>query len=119
MSESGVRDTVLMLSGDLMFSSRVKSAAERSGKQFRMSGKLPSDDVESIEFVIVDLSTRSGLLPDIVAQCSQQCPEAKLIAYGPHVHVDKLHSARQAGIPSVLTNGQFDAALGTLFESSL
>lgn len=117
MSETPSRDTVLMLSGDLMFSSRVKSAAQRSGRQFRMSGRLPEEGAGSIEFVILDLSTRSGLVPDIVQQCQQHCPDARLIAYGPHVHVDKLRSAREAGISPVLTNGQFDASLATIFDS--
>ncbi|MEE2935650.1 MAG: histidine kinase [Planctomycetota bacterium] len=116
MSESKAQDMVLMLSGDLMFSSRVKSAAERFGKRFRISGRLPDDDVESIDYVIVDLSTRSGLLPEIVEQCAERCPDAHLLAYGPHVHVDRLKAARDAGISPVLTNGQFDAALATLFQ---
>ena len=116
MSEANPQATVLMLSGDLMFCSRVKSAAERFGKRFRISGRLPDDDVESIDFVIVDLSTRSGLIPEIVGQCAERCPDARLLAYGPHVHVDRLKAAREAGISPVLTNGQFDASLSTLFQ---
>jgi hypothetical protein len=105
-----------MLSGDLMFSSRVKSAVERAGKQFQLSGALPQAASEAVEFVIVDLSTRGGALPNIAEQCAQLCPRAKLIAYGPHVQVDKLEAARQAGIPTVMTNGQFDRSLGSLFD---
>jgi len=106
---------VLMLSGDLMFASRVKSAAERAGKEFQLSGSIPDGVLESIRLVIVDLSTRSGLLPDITTQCTERCPNARLIAYGPHVQVDKLSAARQAGIETVLTNGQFDRGLSSLF----
>ncbi|MDG2221153.1 MAG: histidine kinase [Rubripirellula sp.] len=116
MSDSNPQNMVLMLSGDLMFSSRVKSAAERFGKRFRICGRLPDDDVESIDYVIVDLSTRSGLVPEIVEQCAQRCPDASLLAYGPHVHVAKLKAARDAGISPVFTNGQFDSALATLFQ---
>ncbi|TWU60476.1 hypothetical protein Poly51_07520 [Rubripirellula tenax] len=107
---------VLMLSGDLVFGSRVKSAAERAGWGFGLGGRLPDGDLNDVRYVIVDLSTRSGIVGTIVGECSQRCPNAKLIAYGPHVQVPKLKAARDAGIESVITNGQFDAMLSTLFD---
>jgi len=125
MSETSQTDTpdtrsstasVVMLSGDLMFASRVKAAAERAGLAFRISGKLPDDNTESIRFVVLDLSTRSGLTAEIADHCANRCPQAKLIAYGPHVQVGKLNAARQAGIATVMTNGQFDSQLSRLFE---
>jgi hypothetical protein len=109
--------SVVMLSGDLMFASRVKSAAEHAGLTFRIGGSLPEDENDAIRFVVLDLSTRSGLTSAIAGQCSERCAQAKLIAYGPHVHVDRLKAARAAGIETVLTNGQFDAALPQLFSS--
>lgn len=122
---SGISDTVddstgsvVMLSGDLIFSSRVKTAAERAGLQFRVAGKLPDDNTDAIRFVVLDLSTRSKLIDEIVAQCNERCPQAKLIAYGPHVQIAKLGNARAAGITMVMTNGQFDSQLPRLFSSS-
>ncbi len=106
---------VVMLSGDLMFASRVKSAAQRAGIAFQLCGSLPPGDLTSVAFVIVDLSTRSGVLPEIADQCADRCPDAKLIAYGPHVQVDRLEAARQAGIEMVMTNGQFDRQMSNLF----
>ena len=110
--ESGI---VVFLSGDLMFASRVKAAAESAGYTFHFGGSLPAEQAESIRFVILDLATRSGLTSTIVGQCADRCPDAKLIAYGPHVQVPKLTAARAAGIPIVLTRGQFDSQLSTLF----
>ena len=110
-------DSVVMLSGDLMFASRVKAAVERAGLEFRIGGNLPDDQTGSIRFVVLDLSTRSGLTSEIVAQCTERCPQAKLIAYGPHVHVARLDAARKSGIATVMTNGQFDSQLSRLFES--
>ncbi len=107
---------VLMLSGDLMFSSRVKSAVQQAGKQFQLSGSLPETKSDAIEFVIVDLSTRSGVLAEIAQHCAERCPRAKVIAYGPHVQVDKLEAARQAGIETVMTNGQFNREISNLFH---
>jgi hypothetical protein len=110
--------SVVMLSGDLMFASRVKAAAERAGFDFRIGGALPADNTDAIRFVVLDLSTRSGLTAEIAGQCAERCAQAKLIAYGPHVHVERLKAARQAGIATVLTNGQFDAGLSQLFTST-
>ena len=114
MSDTSTGD-VVFLSGDLMFASRVKAAAQAAGLGFRFGGSLPTDTTESIRFVILDLATRSGLTSDIVGQCEQHCPDAKLIAFGPHVQTSKLAAAKEAGIPVVVTRGQFDSKLSSLF----
>ncbi len=112
-SDSG--GSVVMLSGDLMFASRVRSAATQAGLEFLFGGQLPDGDLDSVRYVVLDLSTRSSLAGSIAGQCAERCPEAKLIAYGPHVHVDRLDAARQGGIETVMTNGQFNSQLGGLF----
>lgn len=106
---------IVMLSGDLTFGSKVKSAAERAGWKFAFGGKMPDGDLSDVRIVVVDLSTRGGIVESVPAMCSERCPDAKLMAYGPHVQVDKLKKARDAGIETVITNGQFDAMLGSLF----
>ncbi len=108
-------ETVVFLSGDLIFASRVKAAAQRSGLSFRLSGSLTRDESDQVAYVILDLSTRSTLTPDIVSQCAQRCPDARLIAYGPHVQTGRLAAAKEAGIPVVMTRGQFDSKLATMF----
>lgn len=115
MNEPSDTGVVVFLSGDLMFASRVKAAAESAGLVFQFSGNLPEENTDSIRFVVLDLATRSGLTAEIVGQCEQRCPQAELIAYGPHVQVAKLTAAKEAGIPIVLTRGQFDQRLPTLF----
>ncbi|MFK8111371.1 MAG: histidine kinase [Rubripirellula sp.] len=117
-SSNGDAGSVVMLSGDLMFASRVKSVVQRAGLEFRFGGQLPEDEMDSVRFVVLDLSTRSGLTSTIVPLCSERCPQAKLIAFGPHVHVDRLAEARDAGFPMVLTNGQFDSQMVHLFDDA-
>jgi hypothetical protein len=114
MSETESK-TVAMLTGDLLFASKVKSAAQAGGWTFYMGGNLPTQNTNAIRIVILDLSTRSGLVEKIMDQSQAVCPDARVIAYGPHVHVDKLKAAREAGIPTVLTNGQLDAGVAELF----
>ena len=98
---------VVFLSGDLMFASRVRGAAEAHDWDFQFSASLP-EDCEDVGCVILDLATRSGLTDSIVSDCQNRCPEAKLIAFGPHVHTERLDAARRAGISTVMTRGQFD-----------
>ncbi len=112
---SETRGMVAMLSGDLLFASKVKSSAESAGWTFYMGGNLPTENASLIRVVILDLSTRNGLTPQVTELCQAACPQARLIAYGPHVQVEKLKAARQAGIETVLTNGQLDAGLSGLF----
>ncbi len=107
--------SVVFLSGDLMFASRIKAAAQSAGLEFRFAGSLPDDDMDAIRFVVLDLATRSGLTATIGSWHAEHCPKAKLIAYGPHVQTAKLTAASEAGIPTVLTRGQFDSKLSTLF----
>ena len=99
-----------------MFASRIRGAAENAGLQFKLSGNLPDTDTDAIQFVIIDLASRSGVLPGIVDEVASKCPQAKLIAYGPHVQIARLKLAREAGVPTVLTRGQFDASLTNLFS---
>ncbi len=107
---------VVFLSKDLIFSSRVKGAAERSDLAFHCGGRLPDTDAEAIRFVILDLSTQSELSAELMARCSDHCPQATVIAYAPHVQTGKIAAAREAGIPVVMTRGQFDSKLSTLFD---
>ncbi|MDV6031024.1 MAG: histidine kinase [Phycisphaera sp. RhM] len=96
-----------------MFASRVRAAAEAEGLEFQLAASLP--DRGDIRYVIVDLATRSGAVEGLMERCGQVCPDAKVLAYGPHVQVARLDKAKQAGIPVVVTRGQFDRSLGTLF----
>ena len=78
--DGGSAGSVVMLSGDLLFSSRVKMAAQRAGLQFRVAGNLPEDDTEFIRFVVLDLSTRSKLTDQLcgpvqraLSRCETDC----------------------------------------------
>ena len=117
MSDAQQPECVAFLSGDLMFASRVKAAAENAGLTFWLGGALPdAGDTPPVAYVILDLATRASLTSEIAQQCEQRFPAARLIAYGPHVQIAKLKAARQAGIGTVLTRSQFDSVLGSIFR---
>ncbi len=107
---------VWFFSGDLLFTSRVQSAAQRAGRPFSLLGKWPETWTTDPAWIIVDLATRSGASTEIAQQAVAKIPGAMTIAYGPHVQPARLSKARQDGFASVLTRGQFDAALPTLFN---
>ena len=106
---------VVMLSGDLMFASRVRSVAERSAVGFAFGGNLPDGPLDDVHTVILDLGTRGGLASSLKAICDERCPNARVIAFGPHVQADKMQRAKDSGIEIVMTNGQFDRSMHQLF----
>ncbi len=110
---------VLFFSNDLMFASRVKGAAERADLTFRMVPAIAKADFQKVEFVILDLATKAALAADLVVACNDNCFEGQLIAFGPHVQTAILAQARAAGIERVLTRGQFDSGLATLFQTNV
>lgn len=114
MSEQPV-DVVWFFSGDLMFASRVQGAAQQAGLAFAILGNWPEDDRPSPAWVIVDLATRGKAASEIQRRAAL-VGGVRTIAYGPHVMPDKLAEARRQGFDTVMTRGQFDAALPTLFR---
>jgi DNA-binding NarL/FixJ family response regulator len=112
---------VWYLTADLMFSSRVVAQAERAGHAVMMIAspallvdrlKLAASDPPGL--VIIDLTAPGINVAEVVPQIRAAAPEAKMIAYGPHVHNDLLAAAQAAGCDAVMSNGQFNNSLASL-----
>lgn len=114
----GLPTAVWFFSGDLLFASRVRAAAERAGIPFALLGRWPDSHEVAPRWVIIDLATRAGASAEIRRLAGETFPDAITIAYGPHVQAQRLHQARAAGFHHVLTRGQFDAALPDLFSAT-
>ena len=108
--------TVVFVSGDLVFASRVRAAAESAGFAFVFGGNIPNA-LDEVRFVIIDLGTMSKKVEAIWSTCQEQYPGTEVIAYGPHVQEANLQAAKDAGIQHVLTRGQFNHQLPTLFNN--
>jgi len=117
-TNSDTASAVWFFSGDLLFASRIRSAAERAGVPFALLGRWPDDAPSVPRWIIVDLSTRAGAAAEIRRLASETFPTAQTIAYGPHVQAQRLSQARQAGFDKVLTRGQFDASLPDIFTAT-
>jgi DNA-binding NarL/FixJ family response regulator len=82
---------------DLMDRSKIQSAVP--GATFvREPGAATGADV-----VIVDLAR----FADVVTAIRDQAPDARIVAFGPHVDDELLQRARDAGVDSVLPRSQF------------
>ncbi len=109
---------VWFFSGDLMFASRVQGAAQRVGLDFALMSRWPEAADRSPALIIVDLSTKSAASTEICQWAKTQFPLVRCLAYGPHVQPARLAKARQDGFTTVLTRGQFDALLPSLFDAA-
>ena len=111
---------VCLLSTDLMFGSTVSGFANAAGASFlnpASTGALPSGAEENSErLVLIDLETPGlniAALPEIL---DTQTLESA-IAYGPHVHTERLALAERVGIGTVMSRGQFHNRVGALIAA--
>jgi hypothetical protein len=68
------------------------------------------------DIVILDLSTQIDLYGIVEAAKKPATEAARIIAFGPHVHVERLAAARAAGCDEVVSRGQFFARLDAILQ---
>lgn len=103
--------SVLFLTTDLMFSSRVQGAAKALDVPLEMVANpaaLPNKLTADCRLVILDLTLDNLNLPAAVSAVRSAAPSAHVVAYGPHVDQALLADATDAGCSQVLSRGQFD-----------
>jgi CheY-like chemotaxis protein len=115
--------SVLFLSTDLMFSSRVGGAATRANVSLQTAASINvaqaygAADTDVPRLVILDLSTAGmDVAANVAAWRSLENPP-RIIAYAPHVHEAKLAAARAAQCDAVYTKGQFDSQLDAILAA--
>lgn len=107
----------LLISTDLMATSKADGAAARTGVTLRSiapNGAVELARAESPRLVILDLTASIADIAQLVTDLREAAPEARIIAFGPHVHEVKLQAAQDAGCDQVLTRGQFHKQLDQL-----
>ncbi len=109
--------SILFLTGDLVFSSRVAGAAARAGLTLKSGATHAAilalaTAAKSDFIVLLDLNAPGVEPADVVPQLrAMPAPPRAIIAYGPHVQEDRLAAAKVAGCDEVLTRGQFNATM--------
>jgi DNA-binding response OmpR family regulator len=113
--------TVVLLSNDLTVLSRVEGAAARLGYAVQSasgeSQAIELSKAEDANTVIIDLSTPSIDLASLVNHLeSKDGSVTRVVAFGPHVHEQRLAAARDAGCDVVVSRGQFFSQLEAILK---
>jgi DNA-binding NarL/FixJ family response regulator len=111
---------LLAVVDDLLFSSKIRAAAERAGESvsFTRTHEDVVAQVKAIQpgLVIFDLDRDS--LDPVAAIREIRSREAehrtRLVAFARHTSIDRIEAARQAGIDLVLARSAFFSALGEI-----
>lgn len=99
---------ILLLSDDLIFSSKISATACAHGLALKTV-----KSVESFEGLAGELKPSAIILDldhsafDVAELISRLSPRPRVIAYGSHVNRDRLNSARHAGCDFVLPRSKF------------
>jgi DNA-binding NarL/FixJ family response regulator len=107
---------ILLITSDLGCMSSVTGAAKRTGAELRTALGASSIDDKLAEtapaLVIVDLSM-PGLKPaELIPSLRARLPDdARILAFGSHVHTALLAAAREAGCDVVVSRGEFHARM--------
>lgn len=115
----------LLLTTDLGCSSKVTGAAARNSAlavetAMTVARLLEKAAAGDYPLVLLDLNS-AGVDPrEIVPKLKALAhPPRAIVAFGPHVHEDKLQAAADAGCDAVLTRGQFFAQVDQILAEYL
>lgn len=111
---------------DLIFATKVRSTCDALGavsrparnremllkRLDRVEDGKPNDPVS---LVLVDLDIGEDAL-GLITAAREHSPDLPVIAWGPHVAVDLLQAAGQAGASQVMARGAFTAQLPQIIE---
>lgn len=107
--------SAIFLTTDLIFASRVQSAAKSAEIDLRIVGSptalLEQARLQATDLVILDLTAGSCDPQELVPQLRELEQVPQILAYAPHVMEARLAAARQAGCDQVLTRGQFNSRI--------
>jgi CheY-like chemotaxis protein len=99
----------------------VEGAATRLGQTVRSASSesqvFEFCEAEDANTLIVDLSMPSLDLAGLVSRLNPNKNSGKrIVAFGPHVHEQRLAAAREAGCDLVVSRGQFFSQLETILK---
>jgi CheY-like chemotaxis protein len=102
----------LLLSDDMMFSSRITGTARDLGLSIRSARAMDALKTlvqnEQPACVIVDLANPGLVIGELSGWLAETCsPAPRIIAYGSHVDTETLKRAREAGCDLVLPRSKF------------
>lgn len=102
--------SVLFLSSDLMFSSRVLGAAKQLGVDLQLVPNptdLSTRLTSGCKLLMIDLAQPQLDVSVAITALRQAAPGAKSVAFGSHVDTASLAAAKDAGCDVVMSRSQF------------
>ena len=112
--------SLLLLSTDLMATSKVSAAAKLAGvvmTSISPAKAMADSDLSSTDMIAIDLTAPISDISGLVEALREKNPSAKIIAFGPHVHEAKLEAATQAGCDQVMPRGAFHKQIDAILAS--
>src|SRR5262245_56021963 len=102
----------LLLSDDLIFTSRVMGTARALGLTIKAAKTVEALEAlarqQAPSCVVLDLGNPGLDVPELIARLRAACPQMpRLVAYGSHVDAAGLKAARAAGCDLVLPRSAF------------
>ncbi|MCA9267834.1 MAG: hypothetical protein KDA41_05160 [Planctomycetales bacterium] len=111
---------VVLITSDLMIPSALAGAARASGTVVRNAGGVEAACTLAaegdIDAFLLDLAAVGADVTASVARLRACSGSPRVVAFGPHVHAEKLAAARAAGCDAVLTRGQFHAQMESVLQ---
>ncbi|MGE3819623.1 MAG: response regulator [Isosphaeraceae bacterium] len=119
----GAKPSGLLLSRDLIFTSKITGTARSLGYRVVVAGDvaLASAMIERDRprAVFVDLTAGDLVgVPALLAYRQAAGPDATFVAFGPHVDVSALENARSTGCQVVLPRSKFSAELPEVIRAA-
>jgi DNA-binding NarL/FixJ family response regulator len=117
------KPTGLLLSRDLIFTSKVAGTAKALGYHVAVAGSAEAATslIEQTrpKVVFVDLAAGDFVGPGALSDYKRRAPaETTFIAFGSHVDTESLTAAREAGCDLVLPRSRFTAELPDIIRRS-
>lgn len=104
--------SILLITSDLMVSSRIAGAAAGIPATVASVGPAAEPGGGPFDVIVVDLEAGRRSAADLVGRARQivatqaELRPARIVAFGPHVAVDRLAEAMAAGADLVVTRGE-------------
>jgi DNA-binding NarL/FixJ family response regulator len=111
--------SVILVTADLMVVSRVQDAVRRAGSATVVVSSETAAmecDAAQARAVVIDLGSQLRDLRAIVEHFKASVLPPRIIAFGPHVHEERLAAARDAGCDEVVSRGQFFAQMDSILQ---
>jgi DNA-binding NarL/FixJ family response regulator len=107
---------LLFITDDLVFPSRVRGAAQPLGVELKVvrPADIGACEAPEVALAFIDLATTGSTTAEVICAIRQRWPQARTVAFGPHVDVALLQSAQEAGCEMVLPRSQFAQRLNEL-----